>query len=468
MGMKKIPPKVSAEVGSGVSELYQKYDCNYCQEDIPGLRVKCADCPDFDLCLPCFGCGAQIGKHKNSHKYLFMNNGGFPIFPREKIEDSIHRRTSQLHHTLTAADIWNAREEMRLLDAVEQYGYGNWKDIAQHVESKLPEQAKEEYIKQYIHGLVGKHTWREDLRGQQTDHTQAADRGPLSPTLTGKLPPINVGRQEAMLLGYMPHRDDFEDFDKDTEMLVAQIADRSAEDEDLDVALKLAQCDIYERRLREQVRRKRVARDYQLVSRFYEKNPIVTIGKGAVISPQKISNQVKAWKKGDGPKSELIEALKGVTQFHTAQEFHQFVDNLCVEKELKVRVKELIKYREHGLTKQSQLVPFEQLRFRRELKLKHRRMKGKAPPPTTAKFLPTPGDYSIKAILDPEAEMKATIGRGRETGTGITGKKKKKRAKWARKKLKTGRRLLIQQGSCILTIADPKIDRRDSTESMTE
>lgn len=465
---KMIPPKVSAEVGSGVGELYQKYACNYCMEDIPGLRVKCADCLDFDLCLPCFGCGAQIGKHKNSHKYLFMNNGGFPIYPREKVEDS-RRRTSQLHHALTAAEVWNAREEMRLLDAVEQYGYGNWKDIAQYVESKQPEQAKEEYIKQYIHGLVGKHTWREDLRGQQTDHTQAADRGPLSPTLTGKLPPINVGRQEAMLLGYMPHRDDFEDFDKETENLVAQIADRSAEDEELDIALKLAQCDIYERRLREQVRRKRVARDYQLVSKFYEKNPIVTIGKGAVISPQKISNQVKAVKKGDGPKSELIEALKGITQFHTAQEFSQFVDNLCVEKELKVRVRELIKYRQHGLTKQSQLVPFEQLRFRRELKLKHRRSKGKAPPPTTARFLPTPMDYSIRAILDPFAEMKSRgEGRAGPAGVGGPGKKKKKRAKWARKKLKTGRRLLIQQGSCILTIADPKIDRRDSTESMTE
>ena len=31
-------------------------------------------------------------------------------------------------------------------------------------------------------------------------------------------------------------------------------------------------------------------------------------------------SQVKAVKKGDGPKSELIEALKGITQFHTAQE----------------------------------------------------------------------------------------------------------------------------------------------------
>ena len=51
----------------------------------------------------------------------------------------------------------------------------------------------------------------------------------------------------------MPHRDDFEDFDRETENLVAQIADKSVEDEDVDVALKLAQCDIYERRLREQV-----------------------------------------------------------------------------------------------------------------------------------------------------------------------------------------------------------------------
>ena len=72
-----------------------------------------------------------------------------------------------------------------------------------------------------------------------------------------------------------------------------------------------------------QVRRKRVARDYQLVARFYRENPIVQIGFGAKISPQKISNQVKAVKKGDGPKKELIEALRSFNQFMTAQEFHQ-------------------------------------------------------------------------------------------------------------------------------------------------
>ncbi len=76
----KLPTKLSNEVASGVSELYQKFNCNYCQEDIPGLRIKCAECTDFDLCLDCFSCGAQIGKHKVNHKYLFMNNGGFSIF----------------------------------------------------------------------------------------------------------------------------------------------------------------------------------------------------------------------------------------------------------------------------------------------------------------------------------------------------------------------------------------------------
>ena len=467
-----------------------------------------------------------MGKHKNTHRYIFMNNGGFNIFQsaaavaaaaEEEAGEAAaslsgRRRKSTASSTATAAayqyqmtpsnDVggaaggegggggghggdrgfsphWNAREEMRLLDAVEQFGYGNWKDIAGHVETKSAEQAKEEYIKHYIHGLVGKHTWKEELRGYAVDHTQregAVDRGPLSPTLTGKLPPIAVSGQEALLLGYMPHRDDFEDFDKSTERLVAQIADKSVEDEGVDVALKLAQVDIYERRLREQVRRKRVARDYQLVSRFYRENPIVQIGlggklSGGKLSPTKISNQVKAVKKGDGPRQELIDALKPMTQFYTAQEFAQCVTNLCVEKELKVRVKELLRYRENGLRSTDELVPFECERFKRELKVKRlAKMKmiyGGAIPTPPSRFLPAHGDYSLKAILDPEHEEKAAAAAGAAGGGGPFGgpgkrARKTKKSKWSKKKMKTGRRLLLQQG-CILTLASPA--RRDSTDS---
>ena len=415
-----------------------------------------------------------------------MNNGGFAIFPSGNTEKNEGRRSSAFYHRgyhaianhgggdtpnlPTMEEIeWNAREEMRLLDAVEMFGYGNWKDIAAHIEKKTPETAKEEYIKQYIHGIVGKHTWKEELRGYAHDHTQASDRGPLSPTLTGKLPPIAVNKHEALLLGYMPHRDDFEDFDKLTENLVSQIGDRSAEDDDLDIALKLCQCDIYERRLREQVRSKRVARDYQLVSKFYEKNPIVQIGFGSKVSPQKISNQLKAKKRGDGPKAELMEALRGVTQFHTSQEYHQFIHNLCVEKELKVRIKELLRYRENGIKRQSELVPFERIRFKREMRDRQRKKKSAPNAPTpSSRFLPTLGDYSLKTILDPSYdEVKSGQGLSNSTngsvGRGGPGRigKKKKRAKWARQKLKTGRRLLIQQGAT-LVVAD---SRRESTDS---
>lgn len=43
----------------------------------------------------------------------------------------------------------------------------------------------------------------------------------------------------------------------------------SAEDDDLDIALKLAHVDMYTNNLRERARRKRVVRDYQLVSVFF-------------------------------------------------------------------------------------------------------------------------------------------------------------------------------------------------------
>ena len=140
-----------------------------------------------------------------------MNNGGFNIFKRPTKQQRPTTKRASIINTPKEEEvtIWNARDEMRLLDAVEQYGYGNWKDIANHIETKTAEEAKEEYLRNYIHGLVGKHTWKEELRGYQIDHTQAADRGPLSPTLTGKLPPIAVSGQEALLLGNDKYRHKF-------------------------------------------------------------------------------------------------------------------------------------------------------------------------------------------------------------------------------------------------------------------
>ena len=119
-------------------------------------------------------------------------------------------------------------------------------------------------------------------------------------------------------------------------------------------------------------------------------------------------------------------------------------------KELKVRIKELHKYREHGVTQQSQLIHFEQMRFRRELKLKRIGSKIKngngssgtstPTPAASARFLPQAGDFSLKAILDPHYEEKAVL----QPLQLIKNKKRPKKSLWSRKKEKTGRRLLLQ------------------------
>ena len=49
------------------------YHCNYCNKDLTGkIRIKCAMCPDFDLCIECFSVGAEVTPHKSNHLYRIM------------------------------------------------------------------------------------------------------------------------------------------------------------------------------------------------------------------------------------------------------------------------------------------------------------------------------------------------------------------------------------------------------------
>ncbi|XP_076637946.1 transcriptional adapter 2B isoform X3 [Colletes latitarsis] len=310
-----------------MADLYAKYNCTYCQEDITGLRVRCVECPDFDLCLQCFSAGAEIGPHKNDHSYQFMDSGTISIF--------------------NGRGNWTAREQLRLLDAIEQFGFGNWEDISKHIETRTPEEAKEEYIARYLDGNIGKHTWppTESYRPNLMDQTKS-DHGPLSPDLTSRLPPLDITPEEAAQLGYMPQRDDFErDYNHEAESLVSSLFLNPAEDDDLDIALKLAQVDMYTNNLRERARRKRVVRDYQLVSAFFSS-----------------SRKDKALKrKQTKEEREFRDRMRAFAQFYTAQEYEQFLTNLERERELRLRLTELYRYREHGISRHEECAHFEQV-----------------------------------------------------------------------------------------------------------
>lgn len=103
-------------------------------------------------------------------------------------------------------------------------------------------ECKEEYVRRFVKGSIGKNTWAEPLQKysksvhveRPRDHT-TPDEGPLSPSLSQRLQPLDIADDEVTQLGYMPNRDDYEkEFDNDAEKLVCNLA-FGPDDDDLDV-----------------------------------------------------------------------------------------------------------------------------------------------------------------------------------------------------------------------------------------
>lgn len=90
-----------------MADLGKKY-CVNCLADVTNLRLRCTDCPDIELCPECFSAGAEIGLHRRWHSYQQVDGGRFSLWGPE------------------AEGGWTSREEQSLLDAIEQYGFGNW------------------------------------------------------------------------------------------------------------------------------------------------------------------------------------------------------------------------------------------------------------------------------------------------------------------------------------------------------
>lgn len=203
----------------------------------------------FTLTYAFTASGSEIGSHESNHAYKFLGFGNTPL--------------------LKSKNTWSVTEEVHLLDAIEQFGFGNWEDISKHIETRTPEEAKEKYMEKYLDGPVGIHTWIVEMHKRPIlkDHT-LEENGPLSPSVVCKLPPLEISPEEANHLGYMTNRADLErEYDPSAENIVSILA-LQPEDEENDLLLKLAHIDIYQRRIRERARRKRLAFKKSVLLRF--------------------------------------------------------------------------------------------------------------------------------------------------------------------------------------------------------
>jgi hypothetical protein len=187
------------------------YECDYCHSDISQLpRIRCAVCPDFDLCLDCFAttdhtsaiarlkaaatthselskdgiestmvAGMSAANHDHTHGYRVCDSTRYPILGSTRnvilqagetvVEDDSEKKadpeTESMTATGTATDIlvvtedpkaiWSAEEDLRLLDGIKTHGLGNWTDVSEAVGGsgsvgKTPKRCMERFFDDFL------------------------------------------------------------------------------------------------------------------------------------------------------------------------------------------------------------------------------------------------------------------------------------------------------------------------------
>jgi len=322
-----------------------RYHCNYCGKDISNvIRVKCAVCPDFDLCVQCFSVGVEIGNHKSNHDYHIMDILNFPLFEED----------------------WGADEELLLLEGIEMYGLGNWGDVSDHIGTKTYQQAKEHYFKIYINiptaplpdmskilttaeSLQQRHSANHDADAQQNDeedisvddHDQKeeANAKPQNASKTIRknetYQKTSAGFSFPELAGYMPLRGDFEtEHENDAELILMDMA-FTEEDTQVEKELKLRILEIYNRKLDERIFRKNFIKERNLFDK-------------------------KERRKNKELAKELYERIRVFARVITKEENEQFINGLIAERNLRKRIEELKEYRRHGFHTLEEARAFEQ------------------------------------------------------------------------------------------------------------
>eukprot|EP00211_Chloroparvula_japonica_P001560 CAMPEP_0119158416 /NCGR_PEP_ID=MMETSP1310-20130426/53251_1 /TAXON_ID=464262 /ORGANISM="Genus nov. species nov., Strain RCC2339" /LENGTH=604 /DNA_ID=CAMNT_0007151041 /DNA_START=124 /DNA_END=1935 /DNA_ORIENTATION=- len=214
------------------------YHCNYCSRSICTIRIKCAVCPDFDLCLECFSVGVELNDHKNDHSYSIVDRLDFPVFRAD----------------------WSAQEELLLLEGIESVGLGNWVDIADYIQTKDADQCEEHYFSVHIDTpsfplpsmeRIITTPFKAKPRQKVDKLKKHPAPGPSQPTTTDS--------------GLMSKRQEFEvEYDPLAENYLADMTWNPEADDPALRETKLRLLHIYNQRVSERLRLRQVAIDYHL------------------------------------------------------------------------------------------------------------------------------------------------------------------------------------------------------------
>ncbi|OWY97730.1 Transcriptional adapter 2-alpha [Phytophthora megakarya] len=324
--------------------------CLNCQKDLTrNIRITCTEClsqTPFELCVECFAVGIELGEHKKSHEYTVSDCLAFPIVHEPRTTHCAPSAPSAVGTNAAAFPtansdminaVWTADEELLLLEGIEMFGMGNWKDIAEHVVTKSEKKCEIHYLTAYLGWtdlmprFSGDVMDENELEGKTEDTEMATDeKATEMNTASDSLMRGSPGERNgpSQLAGYMPLRGDFDvEYDNEAEVIMADM-EFSEGDHPAERELKLKVIQIYNEKLAKRVERKKfvVERgllDYKLHQHTERKRP--------------------------KEEREILAQMRPFARFQTPEEHDNFVEGLIAAMRLKKQILLLQEYRTNGV-----------------------------------------------------------------------------------------------------------------------
>lgn len=299
------------------------YHCDVCSSDCTNrIRIKCAICLDYDLCVPCFAAGSVTLDHKPWHDYQIIEQNTYPIFDED----------------------WGADEELHLIQGCENFGLGNWQDVADHIGNRLKEEVDEHYTRVYLESTeYPLPEMNKDFSGVSAASFLQRRKERLQRRKNMPLPPPKVKPSASVPLcheiqGYMPGRLEFDhEAENDAETTIKDMI-FDPDDTAGDIELKLTILDIYNSRLTTRAERKRVLLENKLLD--YRRN---------------ISNDKRKSKE----EKELLKKVNALIRIVSSDDFEHLCADLLTELRCRMRIHQLQNWRRNGITSQEDGLRFE-------------------------------------------------------------------------------------------------------------
>ncbi|CEP20569.1 ADA2 [Cyberlindnera jadinii] len=290
-----------------------KFHCDVCSSDCTNrVRISCAVCSEYDLCVPCFSQGLYTGNHMPYHDYKVIETHTYPIFDED----------------------WGADEELALITGAQTLGLGNWQEVADHIGGRSKEEVGKHYEDIYLNSkdypLPEMH---KDFSHVSTTDLAKRRKARIDERRNAPLPPPRKPQASVPLChdiqGFMPGRLEFEhEFENEAEMTVKDML-FDPDDQPIDIELKLAILDIYNERLTTRAEKKRLLFD----------NNMMEYRKLAAVD-----------KKRSKEERELYNKAKAYARVMTPQDFEGFTKDLLSELHCRIRINQLQEWRRNGIT----------------------------------------------------------------------------------------------------------------------